>query len=431
MTDNTTVLPSSEAGSITVATDDVSGVHYPIYKLATGGDGVANEISSDNPIPIHTGNISSENSSATLLTNGSVFTGTWVDVSKYSTVTVAVKTDQDGTFSVQFSPDGTNQDSTLTRYYRTGQIEAPHNFTITRQYMRVVFTNDSGSDQTYFRLQTLLGEKPQLNAPLDSTLAVDFDAIATRPSDFHTEVALGRRQGIALWNKFGYNADIDISSSPEVIAAFGGTFTVNTTASTLSIVSSDAADDGDPAGTGCNSVVVTGVDSNWDTLVEVVTLNGTGAVTTSGSFVGVNRVAMFLCGSGQTNAGLITVTKTTGGATVATMPAGEGVTQQCIFYVPQNHQFLAEWMTLNAVKPSGQDPIVTWILWVYSVVNNGKQEVFRYKMDTAVEVHAPVEPNLPFPIGEKSIVWLEATTNKDNTECSARFSGELFKDVDA
>ena len=378
-----------------------------------------------------TGFILQENSSTTALDDTEVFTGKWQDVGNVNNVVVAVKTDQNGTFSVQFSPDGVNQDSTLTRYYRTGQIEAPHKFTVTRRYCRVVFTNNSGSNQTYFRLQTICGDKSDLNAPMDSTLAQDFDATATRPTDFHTEVALGRRQGTTLWNKFGYNTDVDIATSPEVVAAFGGTFAINTTASTLDIVSASTADDGDPAGTGCNSVVIYGVDSNWDSLIEVVTLDGTSTVTTTGSFIGVNRVAMFLCGTGQVNAGLITVTKTTGGATVATMPAGQGVTQQCIFYVPQNHQFLAEWMKLNAVKPSGQDPIVTWILWVYSVVNNGKQEVFRYKMDTAVEVHAAIEPNLPFPVGEKSIVWLEATTNRDDTECSARFSGELFRDSDA
>ena len=378
-----------------------------------------------------TGFILQENSSTTALDDTEVFTGKWQDVGNVNNVVVAVKTDQNGTFSVQFSPDGVNQDSTLTRYYRTGQIEAPHKFTVTRRYCRVVFTNNSGSNQTYFRLQTICGDKSDLNAPMDSTLAQDFDATATRPTDFHTEVALGRRQGTTLWNKFGYNTDVDIATSPEVVAAFGGTFAINTTASTLDIVSASTADDGDPAGTGCNSVVIYGVDSNWDSLIEVVTLDGTSTVTTTGSFIGVNRVAMFLCGTGQVNAGLITVTKTTGGATVATMPAGQGVTQQCIFYVPQNHQFLAEWMKLNAVKPSGQDPIVTWILWVYSVVNNGKQEVFRYNMDTAVEVHAAIEPNLPFPVGEKSIVWLEATTNRDDTECSARFSGELFRDSDA
>jgi hypothetical protein len=48
------------------------------------------------------------NSSTAILTSSSVFTGDWVDVSQYSDVVVSVATDQNGAYSVQFSPDGTH-----------------------------------------------------------------------------------------------------------------------------------------------------------------------------------------------------------------------------------------------------------------------------------------------------------------------------------
>ena len=113
--------------------------------------------------------VSAENSSTTPLGIAGVFTGTWVDVSAYPELMVAVTADADGSYAIQFSPDGTNIDSTLTRYYRTGQINAPHRFTVTRSYFRVVFTNGSVA-QTVFRLQTLLGVFGELNAPTDGTL---------------------------------------------------------------------------------------------------------------------------------------------------------------------------------------------------------------------------------------------------------------------
>jgi len=374
--------------------------------------------------------VSTDNSSTSLLTNGSVYTGTWEDVSEYDTLTVAVKTDQNGTYSIQFSPDGSNQDSTLTRYYRTSQIEPPHRFTITRQYARIVFTNNSGSDQTYFRLQTLLGSHQDLNVPLDSTVSQDYDAVAVRPTDFNTEVALGRRQGHTLWNKFGYNNDIDIGT--EVVASFGGTFTPLTTATTLTIVSTSTDDDGDPAGTGTNSIVVYGLDANRDEQTEVVTMDGTTNVVTSSTWLGVNRVAMYLCGSGQTNAGTITITATTGGSTMAEMPAGGGVTQQCIFHVPRDHQFIAEWVRVNTLKQTGgNNPRVTAKFWVYSPVSNGKQEVYKVDIDTSVTNDVDESPRLPFPITEQSVVWLEATTDKADTIVNARFSGVLIRDVDA
>ena len=373
------------------------------------------------------GIIDSGNSSTTALNDTQVFTGEWVDVSAYNSIVVAVKTDQDGTFSVQYSTDQTNIDSTLTRYYRTGQIEAPHRFTNTRQYARVIFTNNSGENQTFFRLQTTLGERAPLNAPMDGTLAQDFDATVVRPTDFHTEVALNRRQGHTTWNKFGYNQDIDVGT--EVVASFGGTFTPLTTATTLTIVSTSTADD--DGGTGCNSVVVYGVDANRDEQIEVVTMNGTTNVVTTSTWLGINRVAMFLCGSGQINAGDINVTATTGGSTMAQMVANQGVTQQCIFHVPRNHQFLAEWLRINTLKQAAQNPVVTVKFWVYSPISNGKQEVYKVDIDTAVTNDISENPMIPFPLTEQVVCWLEATTDKANTIVNARFSGELIRDADA
>jgi hypothetical protein len=370
--------------------------------------------------------ISTDNSSTTLLTNTSVFTGTWEDVGSYSDAIISIATDQNGTYSIQFSPDGTNLDSTLTRYFRTSQIEAPHRFTITRRYMRVVFTNDSGSDQTYFRLQTSIGTKTPLNAPCDSVLSQDFDALPTRPTDYNTEVALNRRQGHSLWNKFGYNNDIDTGT--EVVASWGGTFTPLTTATTLNIVSTSTNDTS--GGTGVNSIVVYGIDANRNEVTESFTMNGTTAVVSTSTWLGINRVAMFLCGSGQVNAGEINVTATTGGSTMAQMPAGGGVTQQCVFHVPQGYDFVMEWLWANAVKPSGFNPLVTVKVWVYSAISNGKQEVYKRSLDTAVITNLNENPRLPFPVTEQTVVWMEATTDKNDTILEGRFSGVLVRSVD-
>lgn len=286
------------------------------------------------------GQVSTGNSTTTLLAAAAVFTGVWEDVSGYDSVVIAAKTDQDGSYSVQFSPDGVNADSSLTRYYRTAKINAPHRFTITRKYCRIVFTNDSASDQTYLRMQTSYGDKADLNAPCDSIVAQDFDATIVRPTNYNAEVALGRRQGASLWNKFGYNENVSIGT--EAIVSWGGTFTPLTTATTISIVSDSTADD--DGGTGCNSVVLYGLDANRDEVIEVVTLDGTTPVVTTSTWLGINRVAMFLCGTGKVNAGTITATAVTDASTMAQMPASGGVTQQCIFHVPRNTQFIMEWL---------------------------------------------------------------------------------------
>lgn len=59
MPDNVYVKPATEANRVKVATDEVgsqdSAVHYPIYKIASGGDGEASLISEANPLPILAG----------------------------------------------------------------------------------------------------------------------------------------------------------------------------------------------------------------------------------------------------------------------------------------------------------------------------------------------------------------------------------------
>lgn len=372
---------------------------------------------------------STDNSSTTPLNNGIAFTGTWEDVSKYPSVVLAIKTDQNGTFSVQFSPDGTNQDSTLTRYYRTDQIEAPHRFTVTRQFMRVVFTNDSGTNQTYLRLQTTIGVFSELNSPTDSTLSQDFDATVVRPTDYNSEVATERRQGHTLWNKFGYNEDVD-TAAPEVVASWGGAFDPMTTARTLSIVSTDANDD--DGGTGANNVVVTGVDANREEQVVQVIMDGTTPVVTTETWLGVNRIAVGLAGSSKENEGAITATATTDLTIQGQIPIGQGTTQQCIFFTAVSHRAIVEWITLNVIREgAGTEPVVTVKGWVYSAISNSKYEVVRENIDVDLNNSFTLNPPLPFPIGESSCFWLEATTDRNDTEVSGRFSLIQVRDPDS
>jgi hypothetical protein len=363
---------------------------------------------------------STDNTSTTLLTAGNTFTGV-AELNDYPDVMVTVATDQNGTLYCDFSNDGTNWDTTLTFKYNTARINPPHVFVKGNRYFRVRFENTSTSDQTYLRLYTNYGLINKLTAPINGTLSDNYDATVVRPTDYKSEVAMGKRQGRELWNKFGYNNDIDIGT--EVIASWGGTFNPLTSATTLTIVSTSANDTS--GGTGCNSIVVYGIDADRNEVIEVVTLNGTTNVVTVSTWLGINRVAMFLCGSGQINDGTINITATTGGSQMAQMPLNGGVTQQCIFHIPTNYNYLTEWLWINVIN-KGKDAELTVKMWVYSAVSNGKQEVFKVDIDTTV-TNEPIQvnPSLPFPISEKTVIWLECTSNKNDVIVNARFSGIL------
>ncbi|MFY0654978.1 MAG: hypothetical protein JXQ96_23305 [Cyclobacteriaceae bacterium] len=369
-----------------------------------------------------------KNSTSTLLVASGVFTGEWEDVSKYNSITIAAKTDQNGMYTLQFSPDGVNQDSTLTRYYRTNQIEPPHRFTITRKYARIEFTNTSSSDQTYLRLQTLLGDYTELNTPLDSVLSQDFDSISVRSTKFEYESALGRRQGSTTWNKFGYNSDVDVGT--EVLASFGGSFSPLSTDRTLSIVSDSSNDIN--GGTGAHGVVVYGINGNWEEQTVVVFLNGLTPVVTNETWLGVNRIALFRSGSSKINEGVITATATTDLTIQGQIEVAEGTSQQCMFFIKDSHQGLIDFLLVGGEKTAGgTSPRITFRGWVYSEISNSKYLVFRQLMDTDVENHLPLIFSQPLIIGERSVFWIEATTDKANTEVNGRFSLIEFRDVDS
>ena len=52
MTDNIKVEGSKSGKAVNVATDEVSNVHYPVYKMAIGADGEAVLVGDDNPLHV-------------------------------------------------------------------------------------------------------------------------------------------------------------------------------------------------------------------------------------------------------------------------------------------------------------------------------------------------------------------------------------------
>lgn len=361
---------------------------------------------------------SEQNSTEEILLSGETFEGV-AELNYIPDVMVTIATDKEGTLFMEFSNDGETWDSSLSFFYRPDRINPPHVLIKGDRYYRTRFENTSGEDQTYFRLMTSYNFYNKLTAPVNGTLAENYDAIVTRPTDYKYEIALGRRQGRTTWNKFGYNGDIDIGT--EVFWSVGGLFTRLTTARTLSIVSTSSEDG--VGGTGATKIIVYGIDENRLSQTEVVDMDGTNPVTTANTWLGVNRIAVYLCGTTENNVGTITATATTDLTIQGQVPATEGTTQQCIFFTQDNHTALIDWMHININKISGGgSPVVTIKGWVYSFVSQSKYLIFRDTMDTSVENNFQYNPSQPFVVGENSVIWFEATTNTNNTVASLRFS---------
>lgn len=366
--------------------------------------------------------VSTLNSSTTLLVASATFTGT-AELNSYANVMVQVSTDQNGVLYYDFSNDGVNFDTTLSFNYNIDRINPPHNVVKSYRYFRVRFENTSTTDQTYLRLYTTYGQLPTLTAPINGVLSENYDATVVRPTNYTSEVAMGKRQGRSTVNKFAFNADVD-TGSQEIVASFGGTFNIMTTADTLEVVSTSANDTS--LGTGARIVQIIGIDADFLTQTELVTLNGTTAVTTVNSWLGVNRVVVISSGTSQYNEGDINIEDTAGTVgTQAQVLATSSVTQQAIYHTQINHSLLLDWLWINIRKLSGGggSPRVTIRGFSYSRVTDTFYEIFDFDIDTDVENTTELNPSQPFILTGREVIYFTAETSTNNTSVRLRFSG--------
>ena len=114
---------------------------------------------------------STGNSTNTPLNDGQTFTGTG-ELNTFPEVLVTVKTDQSGILYAEFSDDNSNWDSSLS-YNVDADTNEIHRLVKGGRYFRARFTNNSGSNQTFIRLNTSYGSFNQLSSPLNGTIAQD------------------------------------------------------------------------------------------------------------------------------------------------------------------------------------------------------------------------------------------------------------------
>ncbi len=101
-----------------------------------------------------------------------------------------------------------------------------------------------------------------------------------------------------------------------------GRYVFPTSASVLTLVSTNTLDTG-------KSITVTGLDSDYNPLVETVVINGTTPVTTTNQFLRVQRL------SSSTNGIIGNVTASDASHVLACLRDGDGQSLQCVYTVPK------------------------------------------------------------------------------------------------
>jgi len=144
--------------------------------------------------------------------------------------------------------------------------------------------------------------------------------------DSYFSIAQGQIEGYSLVHVTGYNPDVD-TGADETVWTTGGYYPWSLWNSTrlITVVSTSALDIG--------SVVVTGLDANYNPITEEIDFNGTTSGTGAAQFKRV--LSAIYKDSGANNAG--TITLTANGSTVGLIEAGVGQTLNGIYTVPAGH----------------------------------------------------------------------------------------------
>ena len=146
---------------------------------------------------------------------------------------------------------------------------------------------------------------------------------------------LGRVSGHTRIAQYGHTptaaADTDVWEA-------AGAYPFQAAATKLEILSASASDTA--AGTGARTFLLNGLDANFNTVSETLTMSGVTPVQTVNSYLRVNSLSIATAGSGNTNAGDVTLRVTGAGATQALARAGYGYAKQCIYTVPNGFSLI-------------------------------------------------------------------------------------------
>ncbi len=133
-----------------------------------------------------------------------------------------------------------------------------------------------------------------------------------------------------------------VGTTEETVWEEGGIYTFPSSATTMTLSSSSANDTS--AGTGLRTVTVDGLDTNHAEITEVVTLSGQTGVTTTNSYLRVNRITGSTAGSTKSNEGTLYIGT---GTITAGKPAnvfnlieiGSNISHSGFFTVPAGKTF--------------------------------------------------------------------------------------------
>lgn len=226
--------------------------------------------------------------------------------------------------------------------------------------------------------------------------------------DFNLQVARGQIQGHSTLNIYGYQTAIGTSFIPVWENATAYTYPVAATQMHL------AGSNGDTA-----SIVIQGLDANYNMISETAVLNGTTAVTTVKSYLRINSLRVSV-GSATNPAGVVTLKDLTDTIIYAQINAGVGRSQAAIYTVPAGYTFYLSRIDINtSLNGSNFATYQNKTVDVNGVVQLTQQAPF------AINYHT--QRVMPRPFLEKTDIQLQCKVNSTTGAVSISQEGYLIQ----
>lgn len=207
----------------------------------------------------------------------------------------------------------------------------------------------------------------------------------------------------------------------------GGTlYPFKTTATLMEAVSSSVNDA--PAGTGALTILVQGLDSNYNEVSETVVMNGTTAVALVNTFIAINTCFVLTAGTGGVNAGDISIRDAGGGTVRQIIQAGYSISRSSVYTVPAGYTLseISMFACVNRQAAGGQANYIT-VSTGQRLVNG----VIRLPLEFTVSSTSPyrhdAEPGII--TGEKNSFFLRITAQSAVVDFTAAWLGILRKNV--
>lgn len=269
---------------------------------------------------------------AATLAAGATFQGVGEEAYQFGRVGVSIVSDNatDGTLYMEISRDNITWGSVPKTWANT-MIAAPHMWTIVEKYFRIRYVNGT-TEATNLAIQVQYSNNSDilLAHQLDETLPKEVEAIVVRPATgFDLDAARQQLDGQRAFFFFGFNEVVGTSWVD--IHPNSGDINWLTSASTVEIVSSNAADTS--SGLGVRSVEVHGLSATGADQDEVIATNGTSTVESALTYIRVNKIHSEECGTyGGSHQGDITCQVSGGGALLSKMTGFEGAVNSSVQY---------------------------------------------------------------------------------------------------